>query len=271
MLRQELSRKVNSLLQKVIYVSAGILLIVSALLKAKVPDIPFISSVIVHCQYNAWWIIILCTFAGGLSQYLNSHIGSPGNWRIVQHILDQYREEVFGKDENTKEDAEHFHRITLFKHFKWHCALVRWPCSGWVVPVARSGSRTKTKIQCFLASKERPDEAEGIAGQTWARNRIVMVSDLPDLSIDNPQETDIIEYAKRAFVTKEWIRNRMRTNRRGLQCRSLLGICIEVKGDPWGALVIDSRNPEPSRLRKVYKNSKLEAYKDILSKLLEKV
>lgn len=88
MLRQELSRKVNSLLQKVIYVSAGILLIVSALLKAKVPDIPFISSVIDRCQHNAWWIIILFTCVGGLSQYLNNRIGSPDNWRIVQHILD---------------------------------------------------------------------------------------------------------------------------------------------------------------------------------------
>lgn len=76
---------------------------------------------------------------------------------------------------------------------------------------------------------------------------------------------------KRAFVTKEWIRNRMRTNRRGLQYRSLFGICIEVKGIPWGALVIDSRNPVPSRLRKPFKNPKLEVYNDILSKLLERV
>ena len=271
MLRQERSEKVNSYLQYVKYGSGGIVLFVSASLKANVPDIPFLSSVIVHCQYNAWWIIILCTFAGGLSQYLNSHIGSPGNWRIVQHILDQYREEVFGKDENTKEDAEHFHRITLFKHFKWRWALERWPWSGWVVPVARSGSRTKTNIQCFLASKECPDDAEGVAGQTWARNREVKVCGLPDLSIDNPPETDIIEYAEKAFVTDEWIRNRMRTNRRGLQCRSLLGICIEVKGVPWGALVIDSRNPEPSRLKNTTKNPKLKTYKDILSRLLEKV
>ncbi|MCF6153246.1 hypothetical protein [uncultured Candidatus Kuenenia sp.] len=271
MLRQELSEKVYSFLQKVKYISGGIVLFVSALLKANVPYIPFISSFFDLCQHNAWWIIILFTCAGGLSQFLNNRIGSPDIWRVVQHILDQYREEVFSKDENTKEDAEHFHRITLFKHFKWRWALVRSPWSGWVVPVARSGSRTKTKIQCFLASKEHPDDAEGVAGQTWARNRTVIVSDLPDLNIDNPQETDIIEYAKRAFVTKEWICNRMQTNRRGLQCRSLFGICIEVKGIPWGVLVIDSRNPEPSRLRKSYKNAKLEAYKDILSKLLERV
>lgn len=68
-----------------------------------------------------------------------------------------------------------------------------------------------------------------------------------------------------------WIHNRMLTNRRWIQCCSLFGICIEVKGIPWGALVIDSRNPEPSRLKKSYKNAKLEAYKDILSKILEKV
>lgn len=271
MLRQERSEKVNAYLQYVKYGSGIIVVIVSSSLKANVPDIPFLSSVIVHCQHNAWWIIMLFTIAGGLSHYLNSLIGSPGNWRIVQHILDQYREEVFGKDENTKEDAEHFHRITLFKHSKWRWALERWPWSGWVVPVARSGSRTKTNIQCFLASKECPDDAKGVAGQTWARNREVTVCGLPDLSIDNPPENDIIEYAKKAFVTEVWIRNRMRTNRRGLQCRSLLGICIEVKGVPWGALVIDSRNPEPSLLKKATKNQKLQAYKDILSRLIEKV
>lgn len=270
MLRQELSRKINSPLRIVKIASVSIVGIMGALLKASVPDIPFLSSVIIHCQHNAWWIIILFSCVGGLSQCLNNRIGSPDNWEIVQHILDQYREEVFGKDENTKEEPEHFHRITLFKHFKRRYALVRWPWSGWIVPVARSGSSTKTKIQCFLASKERPDEAEGVAGHTWACNQNIIVSDLPDLSIDNPQETDIIEYAKRVFVTIEWIHNRMKTNRRGLQCRSLLGICIEVKGTHWGALVIDSRNPEPSRL-KLSKNTKLECYKDILSKLLEKV
>lgn len=73
---------------------------------------PVISSFFDLCQHNAWWIIILFTCAGGLSQFLNNRIGSPDIWRVVQHILDQYREEVFGKDEDTKEDAEHFHRIT---------------------------------------------------------------------------------------------------------------------------------------------------------------
>jgi len=271
MLRQERSEKINSCLRYVTFGSAGIVLFVSALLKANAPNRPFISSVIALCQHNAWWIIIIFTIVGGLAQYLSSHIGSPGNWHIVQHILDQYREEVFGRDENTKDDPEHFHRITLFKHFKWRWTLEGWPGSGWVVPVARSGSTTKANIQCFLASKERPDDAVGVAGQTWARNREVKVCGLPDLIIDNPPENDIIEYAKKAFVTDEWIRNRMRPNRRGLQCRSLLGICIEVKGVPWGVLVIDSRKPEPSRLKNTTKNPQLKTYKDILSRLLEKV
>ncbi|MBM4054123.1 MAG: hypothetical protein FJ264_05515 [Planctomycetes bacterium] len=270
MLRQELSEKVNYFLQKVKYISGGIVLFISALLKANVPDIPFISFFVNICQHNAWWIIISFTCVGGLSQLLNNRIGSPDIWRIVQHILDQYREEVFGKDESTRKDAEHFHRITLFKHCKWRWALIRWPCSGWLIPAARSGSRTKTKIQCFLASKEHPDEAEGVAGQTWARNREVKVFNLPDLSVNSAPEDNIIEYAKKAFVSKEWISNRMKRNRRGLQCRSLLGICIEVKGIPWGALVIDSRNPEPSQLKKI-RSSKLKAYESILSRLLERL
>lgn len=267
MLRTELSGKTACVLKGIQRFAAVIILCASALLKASVPKTPLISSFIELCQHHAWWIIILFTCAGGLAQYFNNRIGSPENWRIVQYLLNQYREEIFDKDENTKGDAEHFHRITLFKHLKWRWALVKWPWSGWVVPVARSGSTTRTKIQCFLTSKERPDDAEGVAGKTWARNREVKVCGLPDLSIDNPPESDIIDYAKKAFVTKEWISNRMRTNRRGLPCRSLLGICIEAKGIPWGVLVIDSQHPEPSRL----KSPKLKTYNDILSKLLENV
>lgn len=271
MLRDALSEKVNLYLGCVKYISAFIVLFMSAVLKAPILKIPYIPFFISLCQHNAWWIIILFTFVGGMAQYFSNRIGSPGNWQIVQYLLDLYREEIFNKDENTKEDAEHFHRVTLFKHFSWRWALVRWPWSGWVVPVARSGSTTRTKIQCFHASKERPDDAEGVAGQTWVRNRPVLVSALPDLSIENPQNTDIQEYAKRAYVTEEWIRNRMRTNRRGLQCRSLFGVCIEAKGVPWGVLVIDSRNPEPSRLKTASRNSKLEICKNVLNRLLEKV
>lgn len=267
MLRTERSEKIEYVLKIIKLIAASLVLCTSALLKASVPKIPLISSFIELCQHHAWWIIILFTCVGGLAQYFSNRIGSPENWRIVQYLLDQYREEIFNKDENTKEDAEHFHRITLFKHLKWRCAFVRWPWSGWVVPVARSGSTTRTKIQCFLTSKEHPDDAEGVAGQTWVRNREVKVCGLPDLSIDNPPENDIIEYAKKAFVSKEWIYKRIRTNRRGLQCRSLLGICIEAKGIPWGVLVIDSRHPEPSRL----KSAKIKIYNDILSKLLENV
>lgn len=267
MLRTELSGKIGYFLKITKPTAAIIVLFTSAVLRAPALKTPLISSFIELWQHSAWWIIMLFTLVGGLAQYFSNRIGSPDNWRIVQYLLDLYREEVFNKDESTKEDAEHFHRVTLFKHLKWRWAFVRWPWSGWVVPVARSGSTTRTKIQCFLTSKERPDDAEGVAGKTWASNREVKVCGLPDLSIDNPPENDIMEYAKKAFVTKEWICNRMRTNRRGLPCRSLLGICIEAKGIPWGVLVIDSRHPEPSRL----KSPKLKTYNDILSKLLEKV
>lgn len=68
MLRQELSEKVYSFIQKVKYVSGVIVLIVSTFLKVNVPDnIPFISSVFGNCQRNGWWIILLFAFAGGLS------------------------------------------------------------------------------------------------------------------------------------------------------------------------------------------------------------
>ena len=188
----------------------------------------------------------------------------------MQYLLDQYREEMFGKDEETKEEPEHFHRVTLYK-YGWHWALVMWPWSGWVVPVARSGSTTKTKIPCFRASRNEPDKAEGVAGQTWVRNRRVPVFNLPNLNIESPSEPDIEEYAKQTFVSEKWMYNRIQKHKKGPQARSLLGIPLETKGKSWGVLVVDSRSQESIGLKKVSKSYSSQAYYSVLSRLLEKL
>lgn len=207
MLRQELSGKVNVPLKFAIGLSTFIVGIVAALLKVSTYDtqkIPFVSAIVTHCHNNAWWIILTFTIIGFLAKYGSTHIGSPDIWQLVQYLLDQYREEMFGKDEETKEEPEHFHRVTLYKYDWCRWALVMWPWSGWVVPVARSGSTTKTKIPCFRASRNEPDKAEGVAGQTWVRNRRVPVFNLPNLNIESPSEPDIEEYAKQTFVSEKW-------------------------------------------------------------------
>ena len=235
-------------------------------------ETPIVLAVVTFSHQSSWWIIPISMIIALVAQYARSHIGSPETWVLVQYILDQYRDEMFGKDNETKEDPQHFHRVTLYKATRWRWALVRWPGSEWVVPVARSGSTTKTKIPCFRASRNDPNAAEGVAGQTWARvSRLVPAFELPDLNMEHPNQADIETYARKTFVSNEWVRRQIRKQKRGPQARALLGIPVEAKGNSWGVLVVDSRSSQPIQLKKVFKSPSFQAHSGVLSRLLEKV
>jgi GAF domain-containing protein len=102
------------------------------------------------------------------------------------------------------------------------------------VTVERSGHFTRQAREAFWA----PDQAEyahGVAGRTWATQRVLPIINLPDPS----DETHIADYARQSFVPLAWVR---KTNERA---RSYFGIPIEVRGRPWGVVVLDSRDPCP--------------------------
>lgn len=103
------------------------------------------------------------------------------------------------------------------------------------MPVERSGHTTRKSRTAFLAPDDA-DRAEGIAGQTWARNRILVVNELPDINKSPPQGV-LEDYARRTFVATEWLQGTRR------HARSFCGIPVEVKGRPWGVIILDSRNP----------------------------
>ena len=176
-------------------------------------------------------------------------LGPPQTWKIARSHLDRFQQHVFQDEGGLLQE----HRVTLFKWVKWKLWMWpwrgrywpwgswgTWPWSGWLVPVVRSRHTTQKSSTVFLA----PDDAslaEGVAGRAWGTGEVVVVNDLPDLS---KQGTDgqIRTYADSTWVTTEWVRTRVR---RGRHCaRSLCGFTIEVKGTPWGVIVLDSKKAE---------------------------
>jgi GAF domain len=194
---------------------------------------------------SAWWIVPACAAVTIGSKSLSTALGPPKVWKSIQRALDKHRDVAFELQDG---DPAHYYRVTLFKRVRWAACirhetywewgLWRWPISGWLVPVVRSGHTTQKTNTIFLA----PDDAgnaEGIAGQVWASGQTLTVDDLPEIT-ERASDDQIAEYAKKTFVSEVWVRKRM--GKRTLS-RSIAGIPVEVKNELWGVLILDSLRP----------------------------
>ena len=220
-----------------------------ALLKATPDDVtvhfgPDVAKTVVQMQRMAWLVVPVTLISVPVLDGLRSVVGAPSVWRVVRDVLDQFRGQLFP---NATDDQIHEHRVTLFRFSRWHFCRRKWPWTGWLLPVERSGHTTQRTNVAFLAPDEA-DGAEGVAGMTWSRRQIVHVKDLPDLSIDS-SDARIAEYARRSWVSEAVVRERMP------RARSLVGIPVEVRSEVWGVIVVDSRKPEikQSEVKKHYK------------------
>ena len=184
-------------------------------------------------QDTAWLFIPLFTVGLGLIQILRSATGPPWIWQHVHYLLDTFRQHVFKKQRGT---PLHYNRVTLFRYVRFRCALCRWPWSGWLIPVERSGHTTQRSRTAFLVP-DNADRVQGIAGQTWAQNSVVMVNGLPDIN-GSPSLELLAQYAQQTWVSVPWLQNRSQHG------RAFCGISVEVKGRMWGVVVLDSRSPD---------------------------
>jgi len=187
-------------------------------------------------------------------------------------LFNDYREEAFNIAED---DAVHNHRVTLFKRSRliwwiwpWRSRYSPWgkmraPWSGWLVPLVRSGHTTQRSRTVFLAPDDA-DNVEGVVGQVWARDRVIVVEDLPDLC-GNATDQDIAAYALKTWVPDAWVRWRLRS---GKQCpRSICGIPVEVNGSRWGVIVLDSYSPDGLK----HKSHAWTPYRKMLPMLLREL
>lgn len=162
--------------------SSGIIVtIVGASLKADIEEVrawfPAAVRTLTWSQNNAWLLIPILTVVVGFAQVVRRTLGAPWVWAVVHSLLDILQKRAFGEE---PEAPLHHHRATLFRHVTWKFCLRRWPWSGWLVPVERSGHATR-RSSVFFRAPDDADRAEGVAGQTWACSGVIFRDNLPNL------------------------------------------------------------------------------------------
>lgn len=204
-----------------------------------------------------------------VSDWLRRWVGSPRDTELARLILEEFHQVVFGGSDDDL--PAHHRRATLFKHVRWRWALCKWPWSGWLVPVARSGHTEQRSTCVFRAPPSKPDDAQGIAGRVWSTRKVLTVTDLPDINSPATRSDNQArrEYCKRTFVSEEWLRDRLSEPNPKPVGRAFWGAPVENENDVWGVVVLDSRNAEKNRGGpQIYPT--LSALSRILGKTLER-
>lgn len=189
-------------------------------------------------------VVPLCILLVPVVMGFRKMIGGSRVWGLVHSVLDDLRGDLFGR---SKDDRLHANRVTLFKYVKWAWCFRKWPWSGWLVPVERSGHTTRRTRSIFMAPDDG-DRVEGVAGIAWSRGKQYYKEDLPDLS-DNESDELLREYSRSCKLSPETVRKRKHL------ARSVHATTVEVKGCVWGVLVVDSRKPTlpMNKLQKDYR------------------
>jgi hypothetical protein len=244
--------------------SAGIAAtIFSACLKADphAPQWPAVlSKSLATLQANTWWMVPTAIITGGVATLSRRMLGAPWVWDHVRFLLDRIRDAAFPQHEYS--GGQHHHRVTLFKHCGFCCVLrCAWPWSGWLKAVARSGHSTQNRRIVFMAPDDA-DAAEGVVGIAWSNKRVVLVENLPDLTVPGIAQKTVAEYAEATKMRVDRLMKRLPG------ARSIYAIPVESRNRVWGVLVFDSR--EPTITRQVEIDTCFTFIGKYLGKLLEK-
>ncbi len=217
---------------------------------------PILNDLLNTLQANAFITIPISTLALGLFQLVKQLLGPPVAWLTIDALLDDFRNKALPNC-----PSHHLHRVTLFRHRTWafwslspkNLFVKKWPWTGWLVPVERSGDVTQSPRVIFHAPKDDPKTAEGIAGHVWKTRECIYISELPDLAPDSSDKT-IKNYASKTKVSPEYLKKKLKEGKEF--ARSFWGIHVECKGKIWGVIIIDSRNPtivDSDQLKTIYR------------------
>lgn len=208
-------------------------------------------------KIHAWgWLLLIgLGITTGLMKLLAHAAGELWARRGVEALLDELQKRGFN---NANGDPLHHHRVTLFKYKPWTLWMTprrarfwpwgkgRWPWSGWLTPVMRSGHASQKVTATFLVPDDA-DSAEGVAGQAWATGIIVYCEGLPRVTRNSSLDR-LDRYCRRSFTPPEMVEARLKSDKPLPQ--SLCGVPINGKhGRPWGVLVLDSRRPDGIKSR----------------------
>jgi transcriptional regulator with GAF, ATPase, and Fis domain len=99
---------------------------------------------------------------------------------------------------------------------------------------------TTQKTNTIFLAPDDAENAEGVAGQAWSSDQVIIVKNLPVINRDSTDEK-VREYAKRTFTSEAWVRKRFGRRQRS---RAICGIPVEVNNERWGVIVLDSVRPD---------------------------
>lgn len=245
---QRAHRRLYRLAAGVQYSALGMLTLLGAIrLATPQPDWPpLLAQALRFAQEWTWVALLTLAPLGAIARVCAEKLGTPWAVRAVEAILEELREHIF--TDQCLHEPQHHHRVTLFKHVKCIWWTYPWrgrgkPCSGWLKPVARSGHTTQRTNTVFLAP-DMADNAEGVAGVTWTKMATVRISNLP--AIRAPEDAHAATYVEKSFTPPRLFRPRAKSEPKRLP-RALCGIPVFANSEPWGVIVIDSRNPDGIR------------------------
>jgi hypothetical protein len=193
---------------------------------------------LVALQHVSWWAMPVIYLGNVAFQAGTNAISPPWVWNTVRAILDQLRVHAF---KPTQGELQQSNRVTLFKHVRWRWALCKWPWSGWLIPVERSGYTTRKTDTVFRAPDDG-DLAEGVAGRAWASEGLVSKSNLPNVNADSPLQEQK-RYADETYMSLDTLKRRL--DGKKAVALSLTAFPVEVKNKVWGVIVFDSRSKQP--------------------------
>jgi len=197
---------------------------------------------------NSWLIVLFLTVTGALAKLGRDSFNAAFIWTLIQDVIDRVAREAFPN----LDGLDHHHRATLFRYQQWCVCPTpvrlwwwpygrgRWPNSGWLVPIVRSGHATQKSRTVFLAPDDA-DHVEGVAGAVWASGKLLEVACAKAID-PSASVGDINTYSAKTWVTSEWVQQQVDAGK--VLSASFKGIPIEVRGQKWGVLLLDSRNPK---------------------------
>jgi hypothetical protein len=132
---------------------------------------------------------------------------------------------------------ERFHnRVTLFRK----SAYLRWRHR--LVGFCRAGDNYQQKIPSFVVDANEQRRNKGFSGQAWFRDSTLVVNDLPEVPSDpenwDPESPACQEYCNGGFLDHD------QAAQLRVKSRSILATPVrDLRGNRWGVLVVDSRDP----------------------------
>jgi hypothetical protein len=183
--------------------------------------------------HTSWGPAVIVIAVGALTVVeIYRRFNDPWKWKAIQSCLDGLSQVVFA-GAPYQDGFEHEHRITIFR-LQRGCLQLLKPCTErWFVPIARSGS-LKKKTRSIFRYSDDPKCIEGIVGRAWCqRGRWYHASHIPELS------SSMTPQAEADYVNKtNYSVDKARAKR--YDARSYAAITMELRGNLWGVLVLDS-------------------------------